>query len=379
MSHLDSVRPMSNRFIAAAIAAAALAAPPLAMARSQASVASPAQAQSAAIVGAAKAFLDSLAVGQRGEAQFPFEPQRIAGVAKSRGGMNGQATFVGEQFGRAVWSNYPVSDVVRPGLRLGSLTKVQRAAAMRLLQTVLSPKGYEKVLEIMGSDEELSKTEKHFAAGEAVYTVAVFGNPSMATPWMLQFGGHHLALNLVVDGASSSLTPMLTGAQPAIYSSNGRQVRVLARENDKAFALLDALDAAQRGRAILAYKVDDLVLGPGHDGVTLAPEGLKASSMTDAQQALLLDLIGEWAGIGNEAYSASRMAEIKAGLADTWFAWSGPTTHAPGRNGAAYYRIQGPRVLIEFSPQGPGGDPTLHVHTIYRDPTNDYGRASSAR
>jgi hypothetical protein len=29
--------------------------------------------------------------------------------------------------------------------------------------------------------------------------------------------------------------------------------------------------------------------------------------------------------------------------------------------------------VIEFSPQGTGGDKTLHVHTIYRDPTNDYG------
>jgi len=29
-------------------------------------------------------------------------------------------------------------------------------------------------------------------------------------------------------------------------------------------------------------------------------------------------------------------------------------------------------VVIEFSPQG-GGDSTMHVHTIYRDPANDYG------
>jgi hypothetical protein len=92
-----------------------------------------------------------------------------------------------------------------------------------------------------------------------------------------------------------------------------------------------------------------------------------------------LDLIGEWAEIGNDAYAATRMAEIKAGLRDTWFAWSGPTTHLPGRNGSAYYRIQGPKVVIEFSPQGPGGDPTMHVHTVYRDPTNDYGRGLASR
>jgi hypothetical protein len=48
-------------------------------------------------------------------------------------------------------------------------------------------------------------------------------------------------------------------------------------------------------------------------------------------------------------------------------------THKTGQNGSSYYRIQGPRIVIEFSPQGVGGDSTMHVHTIYRDPTNDYG------
>ena len=96
-------------------------------------------------------------------------------------------------------------------------------------------------------------------------------------------------------------------------------------------------------------------------------------AMNEHQRTMLLDVISEWAGIVNDAYAAPRMAEIKAGLNDTWFAWSGPTTHEPDRNVGAYYRIQGPKLVIEFSPQGGGGDPTMHVHTMYRDPTNDYG------
>lgn len=75
----------------------------------------------------------------------------------------------------------------------------------------------------------------------------------------------------------------------------------------------------------------------------------------------------------NDSYARTRMEEIKADLNDTFFAWSGPTTHATGQNGTSYYRIQGPKLVIEFSPQGVGGDPAMHVHTIYRDPTNDYG------
>jgi hypothetical protein len=84
---------------------------------------------------------------------------------------------------------------------------------------------------------------------------------------------------------------------------------------------------------------------------------------------------GTSAGIVNEGFAAPRLAEIKTSLAETYFAWSGPTTHEPNRNGTSYYRIQGPKLFIEFSPQGVGGDPSNHVHTMYRDPTNDYGRA----
>ena len=60
------------------------------------------------------------------------------------------------------------------------------------------------------------------------------------------------------------------------------------------------------------------------------------------------------------------MSEIRANLAKTFFAWSGSTTNG----GLAYYRIQGPTLVIEYAPQQGDID---HIHTIYRDPTNDYG------
>lgn len=357
--------------------------------------------QTQAVVAAATSFLNSLDADQRAKVQFPFTPQKAAtaatfarsgpgafagdagrppGPRPEGGGPPGGAPgmgpaggFVGEQYGAAVWSNYPVSDVPRPGLQLGSLTEAQRAAAQRLLQALLSPQGYQKVLDIMGSDQALSEGGTNYASGTAYYTIGIFGTPSTTAPWMLQFGGHHLGLNVVIAGTRGVLTPTLTGAQPSVYTAGSRTVRVLAGENDKAFVLLDALDDKQRQQAILDYRVGDLVLGPGRSGEALVPEGLKASAMTERQRALLLDVIAEWAGIVGEAYAAPRMAEIRAELDDTWFAWSGPTTHTPGRNGSAYYRIQGPKLVIEFSPQGVGGDPTMHVHTVYRDPTNDYG------
>lgn len=362
--------------------------------------------QTQVIVQDANTFLNLLSAEQRAQVSFAFTRQKAAVAAKfdrkftpggsgsplpggdkkddkqspagspNGGGGSGKGGipgFVGEQYGKAVWSNYPVSDVPRPGLKLGSLTPAQRTAVMKMLWELLSENGYEKVMQIMGSDQALADGGTNFASGKDAYTLGIFGTPNIKTPWMIEFGGHHLALNIVIAGSQGALTPTLTGAQPSIYNTNGKTVRVLAAENDKAFDLLNSFDETQRKTAILNYAVGDLVLGPGHDGEVIVPEGLKAAAMTSKQKEMLIDLILQWAGIINDAYVADRMKEIRAGINDTYFAWSGSLTHQPGKNGSSYYRIQGPRVIIEFSPQGVGGDPTMHVHTIYRDPLNNYG------
>ena len=78
--------------------------------------------------------------------------------------------------------------------------------------------------------------------GKDLYYISILGTPSEKDPWMLQFGGHHLALNITIAGEHGVLTPTLTGAQPALYTNNGKTVRPLGQESDKAFALLNALD-----------------------------------------------------------------------------------------------------------------------------------------
>lgn len=94
--------------------------------------------------------------------------------------------------------------------------------------------------------------------------------------------------------------------------------------------------------------------------------------MTETQRAMLVDVIAEWAGTINQDAGALHMAELRSELNETWFAWSGPTDFEPGSNITAYYRVQGPHLVIEYAPQS--GGPDNHVHTMYRDPTNDYGR-----
>lgn len=317
-----------------------------------------AQTATSQIVGAANAFLSTLDEKQRKSVLFSFDDEQQ----------------------RARWSNLPVRMSRLAGLSLGELSASQRAAALALVSSALSRGGFQKVQEIMDGDEVLRTGERpNPMFGKELYYVSILGTPSERDPWMLQFGGHHLALNITIVGAHGVLTPSLTAAQPALYTMNGKTVRPLGRENDKAFALLAALDEAQRKQAILNYRVADLVLGPGQDGKKIQPEGLKASAMNGQQRAMLLDLMSEWAGIVHEGAAAARMAELKAGIGETWFAWSGPTTTTPGRSGTSYYRIQGPNVVIEYAPQPLGGDPTMHVHTIYRDPVNDYGRKLTAK
>ncbi len=350
-----------------------------------------AQTATARIVTAANAFLGTLDQKQRQAVLFAFDDEKQ----------------------RQRWSNFPTGVVPRGGISLQEMNAAQRTAALALVSSALSRRGFEKVQQIMEGDE-VNKTSdvnqppfgnggppprsgdggppeppppgnngprlpsgrrsRNQLFGRDLYYVSILGMPSLKDPWLLQFGGHHLALNITIAGEQGVLTPTLTGAQPALYTRNGNTVRPLAGESDQAFALLNTLDEKQRKQAILGYHLADLVLGPGQDGKTIQPEGLKASAMNERQRALLLALISEWAGIIHESAAAARMAEIKAGLDDTWFAWSGPTTSLPGRGIAAYYRIQGPKLVIEYAPQTLGGDPAMHIHTMYRDPTNDYGR-----
>jgi len=301
----------------------------------------------ARIVAAAQAVVATLDEAGRATVQFPFD-----GPQKAR------------------WSNLPSPMFQRTGLRMADLTPAQRASVMALLRAALSQDGYRKVGEIMRGDEVLRKTQgsggRGPAFGEDQYYVAFVGTPSATTPWMLQFGGHHLAINLTMGGSQATMAPSLPAAQPASYTVEGRTVRPLGKENDKAFALINALDAGQRSQAILNSRVADLVLGPGQDGRTIQPEGIRASALSAAQQTMLWELVREWSGIMTDAFAEPRMAEIRSNLRDTYFAWSGPTTNGS----AAYFRVQGPTLVIEYAPQNNSVD---HIHTIYRDPTNDYG------
>ena len=282
---------------------------------------------------------------------------------------------------RIIWSNLPtgakmqVGATERNGVKLADLAPAQERAALALVAATLSPDGFQKAMAIVDADQVLEErsapTRKAGAPvrfGRGEYYVAVLGKPSATASWMIQFGGHHLAINVTLAGREKVLAPTHTGTQPASFTLDGRTVRPLGDENDKAFTLINALDDEQKKQAILSYEVRNLVLGPGNDGKMIAPEGVRVSTFTPAQRSMLVDLIREWVDILEEEAAATKIKDVEAGLAGTYFAWAGSTTNGNG----AYFRIHGPTVLIEYAPQGPADTNIDHIHTIFRDPTNDY-------
>ena len=303
------------------------------------------------VVDAANALLAGLSATQRTAVQFDF----------------------GDDTQRKRWSNFPTGIFTRKGVRLGDMTTVQIELTYALLAATLSPAGFQQIVNTVDADQALLESSGggNLKFGRAEYYVSILGTPSATTPWMFQFGGHHLAINATIVGKAITLVPSLTGAQPATFVLNGQTVRPQGVELDHAFAFVNSLDATQRGKAIKGSSFIDLVLGPGQDGRVLTAEGLNASELTSAQQDALFVLIADRAGILNDEDQALRQAELRTHLSETYVAWYGATTVGS----PAYYRITGPTLAIEYSPQAMGGNGTDHTHAMYRDPTNDYGKA----
>ena len=272
---------------------------------------------------------------------------------------------------RRRWSNLPTGHFLRGGLRMGDLNERQREAVRLLLKATLSERGFQQVVDNMNGDEVLKGRQGRRTFGRDEYYISLLGEPSVSTPWMWQFGGHHLGINATIVGDQMTLSPSFTGGQPVDYTLDGRRIRQLAGEEDKAFALVGALSEDQLEKAVVGDRPVNLAYGPGAGSIHPRQEGISAGELDSRQQALLLSLIEERVGLLNDAHGQMAMEKIAMGLASTFFAWFGPT--AAGE--AASFRIQGPSIIIEYAPQRMGGGATDHTHAIYRDPSNDYGVA----
>lgn len=271
---------------------------------------------------------------------------------------------------QARWSNLPSHMAERGGLKIGELTRPQQDAVYALIRATLSERGFQEVFDHVHSDTDwLSKGRERPNFGRDYFYIAIAGKPSTQTPWRWQFGGHHLGANATIAGDRITLSPTLTGGQPMHYQTGDRKVALMADEVEAAHAMLSGLDDHQRDKAVVSDKRANLAFGPGTKDVTPKAEGIRGDALNDDQKKLLLTLIQERVGILNDTHAVQAMERITETLGETYFAWYGPTDKAE----PAMWRIQGPAVIIEFCPQGLGGDPHNHIHAMYREPGNDYG------
>ncbi|WP_108249508.1 DUF3500 domain-containing protein [Planctomonas deserti] len=287
------------------------------------------------------------------------------------------------------WSNFPVTFVERAGLNLADLTDEQRTAAMAVLEALLSDEGYATVTGIIGGDEYLLENSSSTEESLGQYYIAFFGDPSDTSTFEVQFGGHHLGINATLDGTADAITfaPSHLGVQPAVYTNaDGEEVQPFATIYDTAFAFYDSLTEEQKAELYQGEEVAEMVCAPGGTCDYPTGTGLSGADLTDEQRQLLLDVIANWAGLSDEETTATALAEIEATLDDTVVNWSGATVYDMTQGDGIYFQISGPNAYIEFAAQrgsaGANVDGVVtagwgHVHTIYRDPSNDYANSAT--
>jgi hypothetical protein len=310
------------------------------------------------------------------------------------------------------------------GLTLHQQRPAQQRAAMRLVASGLSTAGYVTVATTMGLENVLDHTEgfvtrfdRERGRDPGLYYLRVFGEPGGARPWGWRFGGHHVSLNnLVVDGALVSTTPCFMGADPASSPLLGGAVnRPLGRVEDLARDLVRSLPRELAERAVLLPKAPSdfvtanrTVVSEGDQVIPLAgiwraerfpdaaeqaklqslsdaiddacgfdeddhravayttiPKGVPGSELDREQRELLRALLGTYLDRVPEGISPMPTYD-DAALDAVHVAWAGPTE--PGQ--PHYYRLQAPRLLIEWDNTQRGAN---HAHSVWRDPSADFG------
>src|SRR5688572_27890034 len=310
---------------------------------------------------AATKFLAGLSSEQRAQAGFPFDGP-----------------------GRLSWHFIPTEMFPRKGLPIGAMNPAQRQLAHGLLRAGLSQRGYLTATAIMELETILGALEAAEGSsgipgrpGELLvrnpegYFFSVFGTPSPRGAWGWRVEGHHVSLNFtVVNGTFVAATPSFFGSNPAeVRQGPKKGLRILAAEEDSARALLAALDASQRAKAITAAAApDDIQTMSALKVDPLSPAGIAARELTPSQRDLLLKVIDAYASAMAPDIAADRMARItKAGVEKIAFAWAGETE----RGRRHYYRVQGPTFLIEYDNTQNDAN---HIHSVWRDFEGDFGR-----
>ncbi len=327
------------------------------------------------IVDAADAFLATLSEQQRATAQIELTPQLAVR-----------------------WTNFPGGSNVRNGVFYRELKPEQIEAALKVARVALGEEGFSRYQEVRAADDAFAKgrggrgpggpdqkkadgfpAQKKAGGGAAQkkggggganfgsanYMIAFLGKPSRTAPWLLQLGGHHLAINIYYKGTTGAATPYHVAAQPTMWKDDrGEAHEPLAPMRKSLQGLLASLTPEQLKQAKLEARFNDVYVGPQKDGkFPSKSEGVPVSELSDASKDFVKKAIAAWTGDSPQGVEYSKLYE--ADLDKVKVSYSGSTALADRGD---YVRIDGPRVWIEFATQG-----SDHVHTIWRDRLTDYG------
>lgn len=262
--------------------------------------------------------------------------------------------------------------ITRYGALWEKMDEPQREAVARLLKTALNETGYNKAREIMKLEAILrvleGRPEGDTYRHPEKYYLAFFGQPTADAPWGWRFEGHHVSLSFTVLQEGLGMTPLFMGSNPAQVPSGPEQgKRVLKAEEDKARTLLGSLDPAQLERAIILPEAPQEIITGVKRTVDLASfEGIPASALKEDQQAHLRGLVEVYLGnLQPELAAMKRALILEENFDRLHFAWAG----SQERGEAHYYRLHGPRVVIEYDNIQNNAN---HIHTVFRDPENDF-------
>ena len=270
----------------------------------------------------------------------------------------------------------------RSGIKLGDLGETQRAAALKVLKALLNDEAYAKVTGIMAGDQYLKDNANASDLGDTQYNIAFFGNPSTTNDWSIQFGGHHVGINATFSNGAITFAPTHLGTQPTTYTdSNGQTQSALGDMYQTAFDFYNSLTDEQKQKLYQGEEVKNLTCAPGDTCDYPTGTGIKGPELTDEQKQLLLKVIANWTNLADSETTQATMDQISATLDDTYVNWSGATVYDTSQGKGIYFQISGPKVYIELASQDNDAGATVsgvqtsgwgHIHTIYRDPTNDY-------
>ena len=284
-----------------------------------------------------------------------------------------RATFAFDSNVRFEWGYVPGS---REGLALGDMAQAQRDAAFDIIQAAMSDRGATEVRGVIELEPILGDLERAAGRGGTRrdperYWFAVFGDPGGEGVWSWRVEGHHISVaSTVAEGQVISVTPSFLGANPATIPSGPRAgLRAIDGEESLARALLATLTPEQRRIALVdPVAPPDIRSGTGRRAnVNALPIGISRDrldpSQADGLDRLILHYLrrapADVAEVAWERVSAS-------GLDAVSFAWAGSDRPGQGH----YYAILGPTLLIEYDNTQNGAN---HIHSVWRDPTNDWG------